>query len=155
VLVIDEVADAIDVGNVLEITRSHLQAVYRDMAMAIAGSKPTMMTRLFASTDQPFYSQARRVELGPLPIEAVVGIVHDGFERTDRRAGPVASSVAQFGSGHPQRSMASEGRFHDLSNSSITSARDTLVDAGHLVHLDGRTALADPLLADWIRRELP
>jgi hypothetical protein len=217
VLVLDEVADAIDVASVLEITRSHLQVVYRDMALAFAGSKPTMMTRLFADADQPFYSQARRVELGPLSRDAVVAIVHDGFERTDRSAGPVASSVAQFGSGHPQRSMeladaawwltepggtatddtwvdalasvrertapalrdffgvmspaqqavlrsvartgapfaASEGRFHDLSNSSTTAARDTLVDAGHLVHVDRGTDLSDPLLADWIRRELP
>ncbi len=50
---------------------------------------------------------------------------------------------------------ASEGRFHDLSNSSITIARDALVDAGHLLVGDDRTSLADPLLADWVERELP
>jgi hypothetical protein len=216
-LVIDEVADAIGVANVLELTRSHLQGVYRDLGLAFAGSKPSMMTRLFADTDQPFYSQARRIELSPLSIETVVAITHDGFERTGRRAGPVASAVATFGSGHPQRSMeladaawwltdpgseavqntwddavgavrsrsspalrdlfgllagpqqavlravartgkpftASEGRFHDLSNSSTTHARDQLVDAGHLTVADGATTLTDPLLADWILRELP
>jgi hypothetical protein len=217
VLVIDEVADAIGVGNVLELVRSHLQGVYRDMGLAFAGSKPTMMTRLFADADQPFYSQAHRIELGPLPADAVVDIIHEGFDRTDRHAGPVASSIASFGAGHPQRSMeladacwwltepgasadqstweaaidavrtrsepslrdffgvlsssqravlrsvartgapfaASEGRFHDLSNSSITIARDALVDAGHLIVGTDGTAVTDPLLADWIRRSLP
>jgi len=50
---------------------------------------------------------------------------------------------------------ASEGRFHDLSNSSITIARDALVDAGHLIVGAGGTVVTDPLLADWIARELP
>jgi uncharacterized protein len=217
VVAIDEVADAVGVGGVLEILRSHLQDVYRDVGLAFAGSKLTMMTRLFADVDQPFYSQAHRVELGPLPAAAVVEIVQDGFGRTDRAAGPVAGAVAAFTAGHPQRMMeladtawwlvepgttatqadweaalasvrertapalrdlfgalpsaqravlravvrtgapfaASEGRFHDLSNSSTTLARDALVDAGHLTVVAGRTTVTDPLLADWIGRELP
>lgn len=217
VLVIDEVADAIGVGNVLELMRSHLQPVYRELGLAFAGSKPTMMARLFGDTDQPFYSQARRIELLPLPVEAVVDIVHRGFRTTGRDAGPVASAIAAFGAGHPQRSMeladaawwltepggvagpdtwdaalagvrsrvapgmrdffgmltstqqavlravvrtgapfaASEGRFHDLSRSSITIARDSLVDAGHLLFGPGASTLTDPLLADWVARELP
>lgn len=217
VLVVDEVADAVGVGNVLELLRSHLQGVYRDLGLAFAGSKPTMMTRLFADTDQPFYSQARRFELGPLPEPAVVELVHGGFVSTGREAGPVAGGVAEFAGGHPQRSMeladaawwrtepgasadrstwddavadvrartapalrdlfgvfsssqqavlravvrtgapfaASEGRYHDLSNSSITLARNALVDAGHLLVSDDGTRVTDPLLADWIRRELP
>jgi hypothetical protein len=217
VLVIDEVADAVGVGNVLEILRSHLQDVYRDLGLAFAGSKLTMMTKLFADVDQPFYSQAQRVELGPLSIDAIVDIVQDGFTRTGRAAGPVAGTVARFSAGHPQRAMeladaawwltdkggsadqatwdtaleavrtrispsmrdvfgalpsaqqavlravtrtgapfaASEGRFHDLSNSSTTLARDALVNAGHLSTGKGKTWLTDPLLADWIGRELP
>jgi hypothetical protein len=217
VLVIDEVGDAIGVGNVLELVRSHLQNVYRDMGLAFAGSKLTMMTRLFASSDQPFYSQARRIELQPLAADAVVEAIHHGFRSTGRKAGPVASAIAAFGAGHPQRSMeladaawwmtepgtgadqatwesalaavrlrsapalrdffgvlpgaqqavlravvrtgapfaASEGRFHDLSNSSTTIARDALVDAGHLIRGPNGTAVTDPLLADWIARELP
>ncbi|HLU42827.1 MAG TPA: AAA family ATPase [Microthrixaceae bacterium] len=217
VLVIDEVADAIGVGNVLEVLRTHLQPVYRDLGLAFAGSRPTMMTRLFADSDQPLYSQARRMELGPLPAASVVEVVHRGFAATGRGAGPVAAEIARFGAGHPQRSMeladaawwltdpgteadrdtwettlatvrarsapalreffgvlsgtqqavlravvrtgapfaASEGRFHDLSNSSITIARDALVDAGHLIVGAGGTVVTDPLLADWIARELP
>jgi hypothetical protein len=50
---------------------------------------------------------------------------------------------------------ASEGRYHDLSNSSTTAARDALLDAGHIIAAGGRTAITDPLLADWILRELP
>jgi hypothetical protein len=217
VVVIDEVADAVGVGNVLEVLRSHLQDVYREVGLAFAGSKLTMMTRLFADVDQPFYSQAHRLELGPLSIDAVVEIVQGGFERTDRHAGAVAGQLARWGAGHPQRSMeladaawwltepgatadqgtweaaldavrtrsapamrdvfgalpsaqqavlravsrtgapfaASEGRFHDLSNSSTTVARDALVNAGHLSVGRGRTWLTDPLLHDWIATELP
>jgi len=217
VLVVDEVADAVGVGGVLEILRSHLQDVYREVGLAFAGSKLTMMTKLFADVDQPFYSQAHRLELGPLSIDAVVGIVQDGFDRTGRGAGPVAGQLARWGAGHPQRSMeladaawwltepgatadqetweaaldtvrtrtapamrdvfaalpsaqravlravsrtgapfaASEGRFHDLSNSSTTVARDALLNAGHLSTGKGTTWLTDPLLADWIKRELP
>jgi hypothetical protein len=201
----------------LELIRSHLQNTYRDMGLAFAGSKPTMMTRLFSDSDQPFYSQARRMELLPLPAEAVVEMIHRGFESTGRSAGPVAAAIASFGAGHPQRSMeladaawwitepdgaadqgtwedalaavrvrsapalrdffgvlpspqqavlravvrtgapfaASEGRFHDLSNSSTTIARNALVDAGHLIVRPGATTVTDPLLSDWIARELP
>src|SRR5690606_26906264 len=56
VLVVDEVADAIGRANVLEVTRAHLQTAYRDIGVAFAGSRMTMMTRLFADVDQPFYS---------------------------------------------------------------------------------------------------
>lgn len=217
VIVIDEVADAVGVDNVLEIARTHLQPVYRDVGLAFAGSKPTMMTRLFGDTDQPFYSQAQRMDLGPLRTGTVVELVHDGFGSTNRSAGPVADSVATMGGGHPQRSMeladaawwltepgteadddtwemafarvrersstglreffsalsapqqgvlravartgapfaAAEGRFHDLSATSITAARNALVDGGHLVRADDRTMIVDPLLADWILRTLP
>ena len=217
VLVIDEVADAVGVGNVLELLRSHLQDVFRELGLAFAGSKLTMMTKLFADVDQPFYSQAHRLELLPLGIDAVLDIVHDGFRRTGRSAGPVAGAISTFGAGHPQRSMeladaawwltdlggyadqqtweaaleavrirtgpamrdvfgalpsaqqavlravartgapfaASEGRFHDLSNSSVTLARDALVNAGHLSTGRGKTWLTDPLLTDWIAHELP
>jgi uncharacterized protein len=217
VLVVDEVADAVGVGNVLELARAHLQPVYRELGLAFAGSKPTMMARLFGDSEQPFYSQAHRMELLPLGSAAVVDIVHRGFRATGRDAGPVAAAVAAFGAGHPQRSMeladaawwltgpgdaadrdtwdaaleaarsrtapglrdlfgaltgtqqavlravvrtgapfaASEGRFHDLSNSSITVARDALVDAGHLLVGPGGASLADPMLADWIAREMP
>src|SRR5690606_30619697 len=156
--------------------------------------------------------QARRMELGPLSPESVLDVVHRGFRSTGRNAGPVASEIATFGAGHPQRSMeladaawwftepgadadrstwetalatvrsrsspalrdffgvlpgsqqavlravvrtgapfaASEGRFHDLSNSSTTIARDALVDAGHLITGSQGTTVTDPLLADWI-----
>lgn len=51
--------------------------------------------------------------------------------------------------------LGAEGRFHDLSTSSTSLARDKLVDAGHLIVTGGTMSLTDPLLADWISRELP
>ena len=50
---------------------------------------------------------------------------------------------------------ASEGRFHDLSNSSRTAARDALLDRGVLAQDENGTRVVDPLLADWTARELP
>lgn len=216
-LVIDEVADAVDVDNVLEIARTHLQPVYRDVGLAFAGSKPSMMSRLFGDADQPFYSQAQPIDVGPLHASTIVELVHGGFRTTDRAAGPTADGIATFSRGHPQRAMeladavwwrtepggeataetwevalervrgrsatgmreffsalgssqravlravahtgapfaAAEGRFHDLSTSSITAARNALVDAGHIRTEGGSTMIVDPLLADWVLRTLP
>lgn len=217
VIVIDEVADAVGVDNVLEIMRTHLQPSYREVGLAFAGSRPTMMSRLFGDVDQPFYSQAQRMDLGPLDQSLIVELVHDGFHATGRTAGIAADAVATFGGGHPQRSMeladavwwrtdpgteatseiweralervrsrastsmrdffsalpssqravlravartgapfaAAEGRFHDLSTSSITVARNALVDAGHIITRDRDTVIVDPLLSDWILLTLP
>lgn len=66
--------------------------------------------------------------------------------------GPVLRAVAHSGSPF----AAAEARFHDLSNSSITLARDALVRDGHLAPgPDGKPVIVDPLFADWLRRTFP
>ncbi|MDZ7673952.1 MAG: hypothetical protein U5K30_02625 [Acidimicrobiales bacterium] len=50
---------------------------------------------------------------------------------------------------------AAEGRFHDLSTSSITNARNALTDAGHLSADGQTTTIVDPMLHDWVLRTLP
>jgi hypothetical protein len=51
---------------------------------------------------------------------------------------------------------AAEARFHDLSKSSITGARDALLREGHLTRSDdNKVAIVDPLFADWLRRTFP
>lgn len=218
VLALDEFSDVAAVDGLDAVLRTHLQHHYRDLGIVFAGSRPSMMHTLFSDGGRPFFAQADLVELGALSPQAVTAIVHEGFSRTSRSAGPVALRVVGFAAGHPQRSMlladaawwrtpegseasedtwaralaavrssvagslaalyqelggaqgpvlrsvartgsafaAAESRFHDLSNSSITVARDALVREGHLARgLDGKVAIVDPLFADWLRRTFP
>lgn len=218
VLALDEFADIAAVEGLDALLRTHLQHHYRHLGLVFAGSRPSMMRTLFRDRGRAFFAQADIVELGPLSGEAVAGLVHDGFARTGRRAGPVALRVVGFAAGHPQRTMlladaawrltpegaeateetwasamagvrrgagaelgalyeelpgsqgavlravartgspfaAAEARFHDLSKSSITAARDALVRDGHLAHgPDGKVSIVDPILADWLLRTFP
>lgn len=218
VLALDEFADVAGVAGLDALLRTHLQHHYRDLGLVFAGSRPSMMRTLFADRGRPFFSQAELLEVGPLSQEAVTALVHDGFGRTNRQAGPVALRIVGFTGGHPQRCMlladaawqrtpdgeeatedtwaealaavrrsvdgplvalyeelpaaqgrvlratartgtpfaAAEARFHDLSNSSITAARDALVRDGHLARgASGKVAIIDPLFADWLRRTFP
>lgn len=218
VFVLDEFSDVSRVDPLAAVLRTHLQHHYRNLGLVFAGSKPSMMRTLFAERGQPFFDQADVVELGPLSQEAVAAVVHDGFNGTNRRAGPVAANVVTLAEGHPQRSMLladaawwrtgegaeatddtwadalesvrssvagsltalfeelpaaqgtvlravahtgkaftrSESRFHDLSNSSATAARDALLRDGHLTwRADNNVQIVDPLLADWLRRIFP
>jgi len=67
--------------------------------------------------------------------------------------GRVLRAVARTGSPF----AAAEARFHDLSNSSITAARDALVREGHLARREETAKLyvVDPLFGDWLLRTFP
>ncbi|MGH9038714.1 MAG: AAA family ATPase [Acidimicrobiia bacterium] len=89
--------------------------------------------------------------------EAALGAVRRGadaglavlYDELQAAQGPVLRAVARTSSPF----AAAEARFHDLSNSSITAARDALVRDGHLVRRpDGKVTIVDPLFADWLRR---
>jgi hypothetical protein len=83
---------------------------------------------------------------------AVAGPLSALYAELPGAQGPVLRAVARTGSPF----AAAEARFHDLSNSSITAARDALVRDGHLTrHDDGKVTIVDPLLADWLRRTFP
>ncbi len=74
------------------------------------------------------------------------------YEELPATQGTVMRSVARTGSAF----SASEARFHDLSNSSISAARNNLVRDGHLGSLQGnKVAITDPLFEDWLRRAFP
>lgn len=74
------------------------------------------------------------------------------YEELPAAQGPVLRAVAQAGSPF----AAAESRFHDLSRSSITAARDALIRDGHLARsADGKVHIIDPLLRDWLRETFP
>jgi hypothetical protein len=104
-VVFDEFSSIGHVEHAAGVLRTHLQHHFQTIGLVFAGSEPSTMRMLFSDRAQPFYSQADLVEIGPLSNAAVVGIVGDGFASTERRAGPVPERIANFASGHPQRTM--------------------------------------------------
>jgi hypothetical protein len=80
--------------------------------------------------------------------EQPLAALYDGLSPAQ---GAVLRAVARTGSAF----SATEARFHDLSKSSITGARDALLRDGHLVRTERGVAIIDPLLADWLRRTFP
>jgi hypothetical protein len=83
---------------------------------------------------------------------AVDGSFRAVYESLSGAQGPVLRAVARTGAPF---SLA-ESRFYDLSNSSITTARDHLVRDGHLMEVAGaKWQVVDPLLEDWLLRSFP
>lgn len=104
-VVFDEFSSIGRVTGAAGLLRTAFQHHYRTIGLVFAGSEPSMMRTLFTGESQPFYGQADLVEIGPLAPEAVHAILTDGFAATGRRVGPVASRIAGFAGGHPQRTM--------------------------------------------------
>lgn len=104
-IVFDEFSSIANVANAAGLLRTYLQHHYQSIGLVFAGSEPAMMRMLFSDVAQPFYAQADLVEIGPMTEAEVATIVLDGFDETGRAAGPVASRVAAFSRGHPQRAM--------------------------------------------------
>lgn len=216
VVVMDEFAGIARVDGAAGMLRTGLQHHFQQIGLVFAGSEPSMMRMLFSDQAQPFYAQADVVEIGPLAPADVVTTVVDGFAATDRRAGPVASRIADLAGGHPQRTMqladaawrlvdrggeATQATWEDalervrsgtadgnerlysnladgekqvlrvlatggslfgaagqvlgLPTGTAQHARRVLVDKGHVVEVDGRYRVVDPVFADWIAHRFP
>jgi uncharacterized protein len=83
---------------------------------------------------------------------AAAGTLAALFAELPGAQGAVLRAVSRTGSPF----AAAEARFHDLSNSSITAARDALLRDGHLTRGDDRKVhIVDPLFADWLRGTFP
>jgi uncharacterized protein len=104
-LVFDEFQSIVSVQGALAVLRTELQHHYRDIGLVFAGSAPAVMRDIFALPDQPFYSQADVIEMEPLDLSAVHGIVTGGFQGTGRDPGGIAGRIYTFAAGHPQRTM--------------------------------------------------
>lgn len=104
-IVFDEFQQIAAIDNGTAVLRTALQHHYKDVGLLFAGSQPSAMRDIFANPTQPFLFQADIVEIGPLPLGAVVELIADGFRRTGRRPGAVASLIHDFTGGHPLRTM--------------------------------------------------
>ena len=105
IIVLDEFSGIADVPKAAGLLRTELQHHYRELGLVFAGSQPSTMTMLFADRAQPFFSQAELLDIPPLTDAEVVDLVHAGFDRTGRGAGPIAPLIAAAAEGHPQRAM--------------------------------------------------
>lgn len=104
VLFLDEFQDLAHIDGLDAILRSHLQHA-REVAVLMAGSRPSMMRTLFTDMSRAFYSQAELVDLGPLTTQAARQVVLDGFEATRLDATSVVDRIVRTTQGHPQRLM--------------------------------------------------
>ncbi|MGI9606771.1 MAG: AAA family ATPase [Acidimicrobiales bacterium] len=104
-VVFDEFAGIAGVEGAAGLLRTELQHHYQDLGLVFAGSQPSMMRTLFSDQTQPFFGQADLIEIPPLSDNALLEIVVDGFDRTDRDPGAVARRIVAMADGHPQRGM--------------------------------------------------
>ncbi len=99
----DEFSSIVRVDGAAGLLRTKLQHHLQDVGLVFAGSEPSTMRMLFTEVDQPFYAQADLLEVPPLSLAALTGIVERGFE--GRPPPGLAASIHGFTNGHPQRSM--------------------------------------------------
>jgi uncharacterized protein len=104
-IVWDEFQSIAEVSGATAVLRTELQHHYDAVGLLFAGSAPSAMRDIFTRHDQPFFSQADLLEIGPLDLAAVHGIIDAGFTATGRLAGGVAGRIFALTGGHPQRTM--------------------------------------------------
>lgn len=104
VLFLDEFQDLAHIEGLDAVLRSHLQHA-REVAVLVAGSRPSMMRTLFGDRTRAFYSQAELFELGPLTTPAARRLLLAGFDTGRRDASAVVDRVVALTRGHPQRLM--------------------------------------------------
>ncbi len=147
-VLLDEFSGIARVDGAAGLLRTALQHHYQDLGLVFAGSEPSTMRMLFTDQAQPFYAQADLVPIGPLEAEDVVDIVADGFAATGRRAGPVATRVAAFAAGHPQRTMQladAAWRLVDRGGEATTATWDAALDGVRTATADGHERLYSSL----------
>jgi uncharacterized protein len=105
ILIVDEFAGIARIDGAAGLLRTKLQRSYQILGMLFAGSEPSTMELLFADQAQPFYGQADIVTIAALSDPEVAAVVSGGFRSTGRDPGVLASRIAEFTGGHPQRVM--------------------------------------------------
>lgn len=104
-VVFDEFAGIDRVDGAAGLLRTKLQSHVRSVGLLFAGSHTSLMRTMFTDRARPFYAQADLVEIEPLSARALRATVQEGFDRTGRDPGSLASQIHEFTGGHPQRSM--------------------------------------------------
>lgn len=104
-IVLDEFQELFSVRGAEGVLRSHIQHHGAVAGYAFAGSERTLLERMFADRERPFFGQAEQQRLGRLSDEVIADVVEDGFARTERAAGDALDRLLAVAEGHPQRAM--------------------------------------------------
>ncbi len=104
-VVFDEFQELLAVPGAEGLLRSHVQHHRAVAGYAFAGSERTLLERMFADRERPFFDQAEPQRLGPLPRSPTAAFIRDAFARTDRSPGEALGRLMDTGDGHPQRTM--------------------------------------------------
>lgn len=105
-VVLDEFQAVADVIGAQERIRSQIQHHGDRVCYLFAGSEPSTLRLLFATSDAPFFGQAEQIPLGPLPAEAAAGLIIDRFADTNLAIDDgIVDELLAFTAGHPQRTM--------------------------------------------------
>lgn len=117
VVCLDEFQDLLVADNELDgLFRSVIQHHAEAAAYVFAGSQPSLMRALFSDQERPFYSQARPVELPPLPVDEAAADITSllGADGLLTAAGEAVDELLAFTRGHPQRTMLLAHHLYDL-----------------------------------------
>jgi uncharacterized protein len=146
-VVLDEFQAVADVVGAQERIRSPIQHHGDRVCYLFAGSEPSTLRLLFATSDAPFFGQAEQIPLGPLPVEAAAALIIDRFADTNLDIDDrTVDELLAFTGGHPQRTMLIADRLWqatvddgggaatpELLDAAITRAVDGLRDHGEWV----------------------
>jgi hypothetical protein len=87
------------------IFRSTLESNRNAAGYIFSGSHPGLMRDLFSDRRHAFFAQAKPIELGPLPPDALADFISSRFEGSDRDPGEALGPLLDTAEGHPQRAM--------------------------------------------------
>jgi uncharacterized protein len=129
----DEFQDVLSVPGLDGLLRSHIQHHADRVTYVFSGSEPSLLNALFADRARPLYAQAKPMRLGPIAPELLADSIAEKFNATGRAAGEGGQAVAEFGAGHPQRTMLLAWHLWELTepgtSASLELTQQALTDA--------------------------
>ena len=146
-VVLDEFQAVADVTGAQDRIRSQIQHHGDRVCYLFAGSEPSTLRLLFATSDAPLFGQAEQIPLGTLPTEAAAELIIDRFTDTNLDIDDrTVDELLAFTGGHPQRTMLVADRLWqatvdagggtatpELLDVAVTRAVDGLRDHGEWV----------------------
>ena len=102
VLILDEFQEIVEIDpGLTKLMRSVFQE-QPEVAHVYLGSKRHLMERIFNDQNEPFWRSAKRIELGPIPVDEFKPFVRDGFRQNGRDVTDEAvDRVLEITGGHP------------------------------------------------------